>query len=68
MSSDEIEHHLVDQRRAVLWAVHRLVKPFGEKGVQWSPADDVCVAGELLSADPVDDRWAIKGELVALAR
>lgn len=59
----EIEEHLLDQRRAVLGVVPRLVKPFG-KGVQWNPADHRCVAGELLAADPTGPDWAIKGELI----
>ena len=37
-------------------------------GIQWNPADDLCVAGELLAAEPVDERWAIKGEIVELSR
>jgi hypothetical protein len=64
---DEIEHYLLDQRRAVLGAVHRLVAPYRE-GVKWDPSDHLCVAGELLPAQPVDDRWAIKGEIFELSR
>ena len=63
----EIEEHLLDQSRAVLGVVPRLVYPY-RKGVKWDPADHLCVAGELLAAEPVDDRWAIKGELVELSR
>jgi hypothetical protein len=63
----EIEGHLLDQHRALLGVVPRLVKPYGA-GVQWDPADHLCVAGELLAADPVGPRWAIKGELVELSR
>jgi hypothetical protein len=63
----EIGEHLLDQSRAVLGVVPRLVKPYG-KGVQWNPADHQCVAGELLPAEPVDSRWAIKGEICELAR
>ena len=43
----EIEEHLLDQRRAVLGAVHRLVSPY-RAGVKWDPSDHLCVAGELL--------------------
>jgi hypothetical protein len=64
----EIEEHLVDQRRAVLGVVPRLVKPYRDAGVQWYPADHLCVAGELLPAEPVGPRWAIRGELVELCR
>jgi hypothetical protein len=63
----EIEHHLLDQRRAVLGAVHRLVSPY-QAGVKWDPTDHLCVAGELLPAEPVGPRWAIRGELVELSR
>ncbi len=65
--SVEISRHLLDQRRAVLGVVPRLVYPYRE-GVKWDPSDHLCVAGELLSAEPVDRRWAIKGDLVALTR
>lgn len=63
----EIEEHLLDQRRAVLGALHRLVSLY-QAGVKWNPSDHLCVAGELLPAEPVDSRWAIKGELVELSR
>ena len=62
----EIEEHLLDQRRAVLGVVHRLVYPYGA-GVKWDPADHLCVAGELIPAEPVGPRWAIRGELVELS-
>jgi hypothetical protein len=63
----ELEEHLLDQRRAVLGVVQQVVSPYG-KGVKWDPADHMCVAGELLAAEPVDERWAITGELVELSR
>jgi hypothetical protein len=53
----EIKHHLVDQTRAVLGVVPRLVKPF-RAGVQWQPGDHWCVAGELLAAEPAGERWS----------
>jgi hypothetical protein len=69
--SVEIEAHLLDQRRAVLNAVCRLVSPYRE-GVKWDPSDHLCVAGELLAAEPalpdVGDRWSIKGEVLELSR
>jgi hypothetical protein len=64
---EEIEKHLLDRRRAVLGAKRRLVYPY-RRGVKWDPADNWCVAGELLPAEPVDPGWAIKGELVELSR
>jgi hypothetical protein len=63
----EIEHHLVDQTRAVLGVVPRLVKPF-RVGVQWQPSDHWCVAGELLAAETAGERWSICGEIVEVSR
>ncbi len=63
----EIASLLTRRDRAVLGAVPSLVHRRGA-GVQWSPADDFCVAGELLAAPPSSSRWAIKGEIVEVAR
>jgi hypothetical protein len=63
----EIEERPLDQRRAVLGVVQRLVSPY-RTDVKWDPADHRCVAGELFPAEPVGPRWAIKGELVELSR
>lgn len=59
----EIGEHLLDQSRAVLDVVPRLVSPY-RRDVKWDPADHWCLAGELLRAESVDSRWAIRGELV----
>lgn len=64
---EEIRGYLLDQRRAVLGTVNRLVAPYGA-GVKWYPSDHWCMAGELLPADPTDDCWAIKGKVVELCR
>ncbi|RAV05972.1 hypothetical protein DQP55_24720 [Mycolicibacterium sp. GF69] len=64
---EEIEAYLLDQRCAVLGTVSRLVSIYG-KGVKWDPADHLCVAGEVLAAEPEDDRWAIKGDVVEIDR
>ena len=61
----EIEELLLDQCQAVLGEVPRLVY-LRDVGVQWNPADHMCVAGELLAAEPADECWAIRGELVEL--
>ncbi len=63
----EIEEHLLDVRRAVLGPVEKLVSPHGA-GVKWNPSDHMCIAGELLPAEPVDERWAIKGDIIELSR
>ena len=64
---DEIEEHLLDERQAVLGVVTRLVYLRGA-GVQWNPSDHLCVAGELLAAEPAGPSWVIKGEIVELSR
>jgi len=64
---EEIRGYLLDQSRAVLGTVNRLVAPYGA-GVKWYPSDHLCIAGELLPAGPTDDRWAIKGKVVELSR
>lgn len=51
----------------MLGAVNKLVSPY-RAGVKWDPSDHRCVAGELLAAEPIDDRWSIKGDIVELAR
>ena len=66
-SPAEIEEHVFNQRGAVLGPVHRLVSLYGA-GVKWNPSDHLCVAGELLLEEPVDERWAIKGDIVELSR
>jgi hypothetical protein len=63
----EIEEYLLDQRRAVLGIKQRLVYPY-RTDVKWDPDDHLCVAGELLAAEPVGPRWAIRGELVEVSR
>ncbi|MCV7421375.1 hypothetical protein H7K45_12555 [Mycobacterium yunnanensis] len=63
----EIELALLNQHRAVLGAVRRLASPY-RQGVKWDPSDHLCVAGELIAAEPIDDRWAISGELAELHR
>jgi hypothetical protein len=34
--------------------------------VQWAPADDLCVAGELFLEEPTASNWAITGNVVEL--
>jgi hypothetical protein len=61
----EITRYLHDDRRAVLGAVPQLVRPNNAAGV-WNPGDHWCLAGQLLAAEPVDSRWAIRGEVVEI--
>jgi hypothetical protein len=60
-----IEALLVSQRQAVLGAVPQLLHRRGV-GVQWAPADDLCVAGELLAEPSSDSAWSIKGKIIEL--
>lgn len=67
---EEIRRLLLEQQGAVLGAVPRLIRSY-RAGVKWDPADHWCVAGELLPAErdaPTGSGWAIKAELVELAR
>lgn len=67
---DEIRRLLIDQHRAVLGAVPQLIRVY-RSGVKWDPADHWCVAGELAAAErdaPTGLGWAIKGDIVELAR
>jgi hypothetical protein len=61
----EITRHLHDDRRAVLGAVPQLVRPNNAAGV-WNPGDHWCLVGQLLAVEPVDSRWAIRGEVVEI--
>jgi hypothetical protein len=63
----DIEALLREQHTAVLGAVPRLVTPHGT-GVAWHPADHLCVAGELLPAEPAGQSYAIEGELFEVSR
>jgi hypothetical protein len=61
----EIEAHLMRQETAVLGSAPRLLHARSQ-GVIWAPADDLCVAGELLTERPIDSAWALKGKIVEL--
>ena len=63
--SAEIETLLLREENAVLGTVPRLLRARG-KGVIWSPADDLCLAGELLAEQPAASTWAIKGAILEL--
>jgi hypothetical protein len=51
---------LTDSTRAVLGATGTLVHLRGE-GVQWNPADHLCVAGQLLTTQTAGKTWALSG-------
>ena len=65
--SEDLRRYLRDQSRAVLGSVLQLFFLHGA-GVKGNPSDDLCLAGELLPAEPIDDRWAIRGEVIEISR
>ncbi len=62
----QVKALLLEPERAVLGTVPRLLHPRGP-GVAWSPADDLCLAGELLAEPPVGEGWSISGEVREIA-
>lgn len=67
-ASADIERHIREHGRDVLGPVPLLVRPSASGGVIWDPDDHLCVAGELIRADPPSGRhWAIKGDVVRLS-
>lgn len=57
-----IERMLMEQSNAVL-GIRNLVHPFGG-GVQWNPADDLCVVAKIVINDCiVGPSWSLEGEL-----
>lgn len=64
-AADHLAASLADPLWAALGQV-LLVKPFGVSGVQWNPADDYCVAAEvLLDPAPNADGWRVSGRINA---
>ncbi|MGV0675688.1 hypothetical protein ABQE62_05780 [Mycolicibacterium fortuitum] len=67
-STETLRDRLLDRRWAALGA-RRLLSSFGRTGVQWNPADDLCVAAHitLSTGGSVEDghraRWRLSGEL-----
>jgi hypothetical protein len=60
-----ITHQLTETRMGLLGA-RNLIWPF-RTGVQWSPEDHKCVAGELfLNPGSFSDSWKLSGELYEL--
>ena len=49
-SPEEVTDELLGEGRAVLGTSDRLLHPRG-RGVQWNPADDRCLAGEVLTEE-----------------
>lgn len=59
----EVAAKLLSDERAVLGSQHQLVYLRGN-GVQWNPADHLCVAGQVLRR--VGDRWRLSGRVCTL--
>ena len=60
-----IAQTLLDDERAVLGVADRLVHPRGT-GVQWNPADHLCMAGQVLCREAPGDTWTLSGEIHAV--
>jgi hypothetical protein len=65
-TAEEVERHLMENSRAVL-GTRRLLWAWRDS-VQWNPADDRCVAAEVVidEAGP-GDTWSHSGELTSVA-
>ena len=63
LPAQQVRAWLVSRETAVL-GDRVLVRPYREN-VAWNPADERCLAGELL-LDPVPGEWAISGALFAI--
>jgi hypothetical protein len=61
----EVERLLLDGDKAVLGSVARLLHARGN-GVIWAPADDFCLAGELLVEGRLAKTWGLRGTIVEL--
>jgi hypothetical protein len=63
--ADLIAQALLDDGRAVLGVTDRLVYSRGT-GVQWNPADHLCMAGQVLCREALGDAWTLSGEIHAI--
>jgi hypothetical protein len=61
----EVARLLLDDRRAVLGVVDRLVY-LRAAGVQWGPCDHLCVVGEVRRREGSAEDWRLSGELWSL--
>jgi hypothetical protein len=62
-----IAQALLNDGCAVLGTAGRLVHLRGT-GVQWNPADHLCVAGQVLCREVPGDLWTLSGEIHAVER
>jgi hypothetical protein len=61
----DVQTILLSGQHAALGTRSRLLHRRGE-GVQWAPADEVCVAGDFLAETSSGSTWAIKGQIAEL--
>jgi hypothetical protein len=59
-SAEELAQELLDDRGAVLGVTRRLLYPRA-RGVQWDPADHLCLAGDVLVEPGSAAGWTISG-------
>ena len=60
-----IARALLDDKRAVLGRTGRLVHLRGT-GVQWNPADNLCLPGQVLCRAALGNTWSLSGEIYAV--
>ncbi len=60
-----IAQTLLNEERAVLGVTDMLVHPRGT-GVQWNPADHLCMAGQVLCQQVPGGTWTLSGEIHAV--
>lgn len=60
-----IAETLLSDKRAVLGTTDMLVRPRGT-GVQWNPADHLCMAGQVLCQQALGGTWTLSGEIHAI--
>lgn len=65
MTPQAVADLLLDDSVAVL-GQRRTVAPYRE-GVKWDPADDLCLAGEVLTTSATGAGWTVSGELRVLS-
>jgi hypothetical protein len=62
-----IARALLDDKQAVLGITGRLVHLRGT-GVQWNPADHLCMAGQVVCQEAPGDTWRLSGEIHAVGQ
>jgi hypothetical protein len=63
---DEVSRWLSSRERAVLGVAQKLLWPW-RNGVQWNPADHLCLAGEVLDSGQSDE-WVLSGQISEISR